>query len=253
LRDKSIWILTSANLLIAILLIGVLKATLHALGAFAASVFVSPMLFLLFLGFASSLAGLLIARKTSARIPRRLGFVVNGSTFALHSVLTLGFLTVLVRVQHLNVVIPAGYMGEVYIIHNVADGEPLKRTLWSITYRIPQDGVLRTQSPIPRGLLSTAYYYEEKGGTLDRIRYSWNTTLPRTAQNLANDKDVGVFFPRTGKFQSSLNPCSIEFELFDVGTKSYLLSGDHRKDLVKYLREHPVTCSNQHRSDRLLN
>jgi hypothetical protein len=252
-RDKWIWILTVANLAIAFLLIAAIRATLYALGAFANYVFISPVLFLLFLGLALSLAGLRIARKTSSRVPRRLAFVVNGSTFAFHLIITLGIATILVRVQHRNVVIPAGYVGEVYIIHNVADGESPKRTLWSITYRIPPDGVLRSQAPINRGLMSTAYYYEHQDGTLQRIRFSWNTTIPRTAENLANNRDLGVFFPRTGKFQTSLQPCSVEFEQFDVGTKSYLLSGDHRKDLVKYLREHPVTCSDQNHPNRLSN
>jgi hypothetical protein len=61
-----------------------------------------------------------------------------------------------------------------------------------------------------------------------------------------------VFFPRTGKFQSSLGaPCPIEFELFDVGTKHFLLSGDRRKDLVKYFREHPISCNQRNPANQL--
>jgi hypothetical protein len=136
-RNKWILTLTFANLAIAFLLILAVRTTSYALGAIANYVFISPVLFLVFLGLALSLVGLRIARKTGSRVPRRLGFVVNGATLALHLIVTLGIATAFARVQYRKVVIPPGYVGEVCIIHNVADGEPLKRTFWSITYRIP--------------------------------------------------------------------------------------------------------------------
>ena len=252
MRDQWIWIVTSASTAIAFLLILAGRATLYALGSFAATVFVSPVLVLLLLGLAVSVIGSCLARKATSPLPRRIGLVVNGSTFALHLVITLGIASILIRVHHRNVLIPAGYVGEVYIIHNVADGEPLKRSLWSMTYHIPPDAVLRSQAPTERGPLSTAYFYEHQDGSLERIRFSWNTTIPQTPENLTNDKDVGVFFPRTGKFQSSLSPsCAVEFELFYVGTKQHLLSGDRRKDLTSYLREHPVSCNGRGQVNRL--
>jgi len=43
--------------------------------------------------------------------------------------------------------IPAGYMGNVYIFHDVPDGVPLKREDSARIYEIPKDGILRSQSP----------------------------------------------------------------------------------------------------------
>jgi hypothetical protein len=42
--------------------------------------------------------------------------------------------------------IPASYMGSIYIFHNVPDGEPLKREGRARVYEIPKDGILRSQS-----------------------------------------------------------------------------------------------------------
>jgi hypothetical protein len=87
-------------------------------------------------------------------------------------------------------------MGEIYVVHGVTDGEPEKRIFTEITYRIPREGILRTQAPIIRGLATTAYYYVRDDGTLERIRYAWYRTIARTPDNLANDKDIGILFPR---------------------------------------------------------
>jgi hypothetical protein len=47
--------------------------------------------------------------------------------------------------------IPTGFMGYIYIFHNVPDGQPLKREARSRVYEIPKDGILRSQSPLNPG------------------------------------------------------------------------------------------------------
>jgi uncharacterized protein DUF6843 len=71
------------------------------------------------------------------------------------------------------------HRGDVYVIHSGEDGEPEKRTFWEVTYRIPLDGILRTQTPLNRGFTRTTYYYEHRDGTLERIRHQWRTTIHR--------------------------------------------------------------------------
>jgi hypothetical protein len=240
--SKWLWILTLANIAIGSLVILGIGAVLFALRAFAAYVKVLPLGILIFVGFVLSLVGIQIAKRTNLRVPRRIGLIVNGSTLAVHSIIIVSFTATLVAIPRERYLIPQGYMGNVYVIHGVGDGEPEKRMFKETTYRIPQDGILRTQSPIIHGLTTTAYYYVRADGTLERIRYEWYTTISRTPENLANDKDIGIFFPRTGKYRGNDQKCSVEFLQFYVGTKAYLLSKNQPIDLVRYLNEHPITC-----------
>jgi hypothetical protein len=242
---KWLWILTLLNIAIASLLILGIRAMLFALRAFAAYVSGWPVLVLTPLGIALSVIGILVGKRTNSQVPRRLGFVINGSALALHSIIILGIIAIFMGVRRQRFLIPEGYRGDIYVIHNVEDGEPEKRNFGQVTYRIPRDGILRTQAPIIRGLTTTAYYYVRDDGTLERIRYTWLTTIHRTPENLADDKHPGVFFPRSGKYGTSSNKCVVEFELFYVGTKAYLLSGYQQKDLGRYLKEHPVTCADR--------
>jgi hypothetical protein len=243
--EKWLWIITLLNIALALLLILAIRAMLFALGAFAASVSGWPVLVLASLGMALSVSGILVGKRTTSRVPRRLAVVINGSALALHSIPMLGIVVIFVGVQRQRFLIPEGYQGDVYVIHNVDDGEPGKRNFGQVTYRIPLDGILRTQAPLTRGLTTTTYYYQRRDSTLERIRYTWLTTIHRTPENLTNDKDLGVFFPRSGKYGTSSNKCVVEFELFYVGTKAYLLSGYQQKDLGRYLREHPIKCSDR--------
>ena len=243
--EKWLWILTVLNLAIASILILGIGAMFFAIRAFAAYVRAWPLTIAMFVGFVCSLVGILIAKRTNLQVPRRIGLIVNGSILTLHSIILVCVVATLVGIPRQLYLIPQGYMGEIYVVHGVVDGEPEKRVFRESTYRIPRDGILRTQAPIIRGLTTTAYYYVRDDGTLERIRYAWYTTISRTPDNLANDKDIGIFFPRVGKYHDDSQGCSVEYVEFYVGTKAYLLSKDQRLDMVRYLREHPVKCSDR--------
>ncbi len=81
-------------------------------------------------------------------------------------------------------------------------------------------------------------------GNLERIRNFWPTTIHPTAENLANDRDIGVFFPRTGTFTDPKG-CSVEYQLFYVGTKAHLLRRNKQLDISAHLQGHPVGCISQ--------
>ena len=243
-ENRSLWICSFINVAIASIVILGIGATLFAIRAFAAYIRVWPLSILILVGFVLSLVGIQIARRTNSQVSRGIGFIVNGSTLALHSIIVVGITATLVAIPRQRYLIPQGYMGDVYVIHGADDGEPEKRIFKEISYRIPRDGILRTQAPIIHGLTTTAYYYIRADGTLERIRYEWYTTISRTPENLANDKDIGIFFPRTGKYRGSNQKCSIEFLQFYVGTKADLLSKNQQTDLGRYLNEHPINCNN---------
>lgn len=124
-------------------------------------------------------------------------------------------------------------MGDVFVIHNAQNGEPEVRKGKAIIYRIPRTGILSTKAQLYRGKERMFYYYQRADGSLQRITNEWYSTIPTTPDNLADDKHIGIFFPRTAGL--SLAPytpseCTVEYEQFYVGTKAYLLSGYREKD-----------------------
>lgn len=201
-----------------------------------------PLFILLPIGEILSLAGVLAARKMDSRTLRRLGLIVNGSTLSFHSIILVGMAILFVRIPRERFLIPEGYMGDIYVIHSIAEGEPEVRTSREVTYRIPREGILVTQAPMNHGFTRSLYYYERGDGALKRIWNEWNTTIQRTPENVANNKDVGIFFPRTGSGQYGSEGCSIELEEFSVGTRAYLLAQNRERDLTQYLKEHIARC-----------
>jgi hypothetical protein len=147
--------------------------------------------------------------------------------------------------------IPAGYMGNVYIFHNVADGEPLRREGRARVYEIPKDGILRSQSPENPGWGSPQYFYVTPDGKREKIVGDWPTTIHDTPENRA-DRTLGIYFPRTGSLMglqvnadgsssTSDSKCAVHFEEYYVGTKLFLLTSSNlEKDLNAYVKEHPI-------------
>jgi hypothetical protein len=147
--------------------------------------------------------------------------------------------------------IPAGYMGNVYIFHNVADGVPLKREGSARVYEIPKDGILRSQSPEISGLYRPQYLYLTADGKRGKIIGYWDSSIHDTPENRA-DKTIGIFFPRNGSLSGTSTSksdgtstskfnCDIRYEQFYVGTKAYLLSTSNlAKDLFAYIEENPI-------------
>jgi hypothetical protein len=198
---------------------------------------------LLPIGEILSLSGVLAARRMDSRTLRNLGLIVNTSTLAFHSIILVGMAILFIRIPRERFLIPEGYMGDIYVIHSVVEGEPEVRTSREVTYRIPRGGILLTQAPMDRGFTRSLYYYERGDGGLERIWNEWNATIQRTPENIANNRDVGIFFPRTGSGQYGSEGCSIEYDEFSIGTTAYLLSQHPETDLTPYLKEHLVRCS----------
>ena len=199
-----------------------------------------PLFALLTAGIILSVVGLRSSAGAEPRVTRRVGFLVNGAALKVDVVVALGIATVLIRSTREQIIIPDGYQGDVYIIHGAADGEA-SRTRGGITYRIPRDGILRVKEPLSRNWTITEYYYRRKDGTLQPITNFWPSTIHPTPKNLANDRDFGVYFPRSGTFTPS-GGCAVAFEQFYVGTKAYLLSHYRENSIFRYLRDHPVRC-----------
>jgi hypothetical protein len=239
---KKPWLLVAANVIVALLVILFLIAILSALAAFAAYVTTWPLLVLLGCGVLLSLLTVGAMKKVEGHRARLLGNLLNGSALMLYTSLIVAISWMFLSATTERFVLPQGYQGEVYVVHGVPGGVAEERSFYRIrTYHIPNDGVLLTQVPLDTGRTRSEYRYQAKDGKLTKIRNEWYSTIQSTPDNLANTKDVGMYFPRTAS-GSDNSGCTGPSDLFEIGTPSYLLSKHTRIDLSAYLARHAATC-----------
>jgi hypothetical protein len=243
-QSKWLWPVTIANAVVASLLILGVYGTMLALAVIAPEISAWPLFILLPISFVLSVMGLRFAKTGASRVSRWLAFILNGCALAFSSLVILSLAAMFVGSTNEAFLIPDGYKGDVYVLYGSRDGEVLNKTRWRVTYRIPSDGILRIQEPEIPHWTRTKYYYEKRDGSLERIQDLWLTTVHRTPENLADDKDIGVYFPRTGKFTDSTG-CSVQYQQFYVGTKAHLLSKYKENGLVQYVRDHPGACTSR--------
>ena len=120
--------------------------------------------------------------------------------------------------------IPAGYSGDIFIIHNVPAGEPVLREGGARVYRIPVNGILTSNddSNIGSGPLPK-YYYLSTDGRREPIEGFWAGTVKDTRANRA-DPTVGIYFPHHGSINRPELTCWVEYDQYFVGTKGQLCS-----------------------------
>lgn len=241
-RSRWLWVVTVANAAVACFLLLALYAIMLALSVIAPEISGWPLFIALPVGVVLSIIGLRFARGVASRIWRYVSYCVNGGILTLHLFIIFGLAFLFTSSTKERFLIPGGYKGDVYVIYRVRDGETVNKTRLAVTYRIPKDGVLRVQEPMVRTWTRTEYDYQTETGKLEPIRNFWPTTIHRTPENLADDRDLGVFFPRSGKFTSSTG-CSVEYRLFYVGTKAHLLREYKQLDISAYLEQHPGACN----------
>jgi hypothetical protein len=228
-------IITLANLVVAVLVVLGLFEALLALSVLAPEISSWQLLTLLAIGIPISAVGLWLTKNLGSRVWRRLGLLINGAAIALYATIILGIGVLLIRTTNRRFIIPEGYKGDVYILYGDPNGKPAIRHA-TITFSIPTDGVLYTTAPVVGGWTRDEYYFEDRNGAQRRIGNLWSTTVQQTPENLANNKDIGIFFPRSGTIADSTG-CTAKFEQFYVGTKAYLLSGYAAKDTNQILKE----------------
>jgi hypothetical protein len=241
-QSKWLWPVTVANAVVASLLILAVYSIMLLLAVIAPEISGWPLVILLPISFVLSIMGLRFAKTAASHVSRWVAFIVNAVALAVVSLIVLSLAAMFFASANETLLIPDGYKGDVYVLYGARDGEVLNKTMWRVIYRIPADGILRTQETQIPHWTRTKYYYEKRDGSLERIQNLWPTTVHPTPENLADDKDFGVYFPRTGTFTDSTG-CSVQYQQFYVGTKAHLLSKYKENNLVRYVRDHPGTCT----------
>jgi len=241
-RSKWLWTVTVANVAVAALLVLGIYSIMFALALLAPVILGWPLYVLLPIGLALSITGLRFTKGVVSRASRRAASVLNGCALALDLVIILGLATMFFGSTKERFLIPDGYEGDVFVVYGAQEGEVLNKSRGEVTYRIPEDGILQTREPMLRGSARKEYYYLRQDSSVERIRNFWPTTIHPTPENLANDKDIGVYFPRIGTFTDYAG-CSVQYQQFYVGTKAQLLTKYRENNLGRYVRDHPGACS----------
>jgi hypothetical protein len=140
--------------------------------------------------------------------------------------------------------IPTGFMGDVFIVHGVTDGQPAHYEGRYRVYSIPASGVLRSETASNccwwRGG-EVQYYYVADDGSRSRIEGFWPSSIHDTPENRA-DSTLGIWFPRTGTVSLSGSSCKVHLDQYYVGTKTFLLDRQASPEITEYLKENPVAC-----------
>ncbi len=122
--------------------------------------------------------------------------------------------------------IPAGYMGDVYIIHNASEAAPPEYEEGRRVYRIGSDGVHKTQldrNNLLRMAGDRLFFYVGQDGTRVPITEYWPTTIPDTPENRADTSTVGIYFIQLGTTTRYNPTCETTYTMYSVGTKAHLL------------------------------
>jgi hypothetical protein len=242
IRSKRLWIVTLANIAVTSLLFFIIYSMTLALAALAPVISGWPLFILLPIGFVLSIAGLKFTKGVASRVARHAASIVNGCALALDLLIIFGLAAIFFGSTTERFLIPDGYEGDVFVVYSAQDGEPLNKSRGSVAFRIPDDGILRIRDSMIRGGTRPEYYYVRQDGSLESIRDFWPTTIHPTPENLGDDRNIGVYFPRTGTF-TNFKGCSVQYEQFYVGTKAHLLTKYKQKNLDSYVLDHPGACS----------
>ena len=134
--------------------------------------------------------------------------------------------------------IPAGYSGDVTIVFNAPNGEPLDVEDGARLYRIPLTGILFTQLAINEGHSPEQRFFLVAPNGDRQLMTDRPGGAADTPEERANPT-VGIFSQTRGHIQAGLTSCAIEYEQYFVGTRAQFLdrsdASTHR--ITKYLQD----------------
>lgn len=218
-RNKWFWTITAANVTVCLLMVGFIYLILTALAAFAAGVTTWPLFVLFGIGLVLAAVSLPLTRSVPAKRMRWLGYVLNGGPLLIYLATLVIGATVWLHMTRRLFLVPAGFQGDLYLVHDANHGQKAREGYLRTTYSFPSDGVLETRDPAPTAF-SDEYEYIYPDGHVQKLNDAGPGTLQDTPENRANAREVVTYFGRTSS--NGPNDCSIEE--ISIGTRSFLLS-----------------------------
>ncbi len=107
--------------------------------------------------------------------------------------------------------IQAGYVGDVTIVFNAPNGEPLDVEDGARLYRIPLPGILFTQLAINEGHSPEQRFFLVAPNRDRQLITDRPVDAADTPEERANPA-VAIFSPTRGQIQAGLTSCAIDFE-----------------------------------------
>ena len=165
-----------------------------------------------------------------------LGYALNGNALAVYALVLATVATIWLYTTRRRFLIPAGFQGELILVHTPNHGEPGRKGILGTTYRFPVSGILFTQDPPPAGLFSDRYEYIYPDGHRQKLGDAGPGTLQYDLGNPANKTEVVTYFPRG---DSPRSPTDCALEEISVGTRAFLL---RRRDKQPAPLPRPAIC-----------
>lgn len=235
------WTVTVTN---GIVLFGLLPfaifGMLFAMAAMAPEIESWPILTVTCVGAILTGFGLYFTKETRTRSQRWSGYIIHSGSLAVYILLTLIWVSSWERATRRMFLLPAGFIGDVYILH-IPSEQKVAAGHWRTNYLVPPDGILVTGDPMPQSM-NDEYAYQLPGGRTARITDLELSTIPDTPANRRDREHPIVFFPRTGS-TTLRSGCTVQFEQVYVGTKADLLTNYKEADLQSYLEHHRRLCA----------
>ena len=125
--------------------------------------------------------------------------------------------------------IPEGYVGSIYIVYDIPNGETPKYEGESRIYDIPTSGMLITQMKTRYNNGEALFYYKNDDGTRTQIIDRATSTIHDTPENRKYSKTI-VFGGGVGQIEP-LRRCNATYKSFSIGTKSQLLDNINMFDI----------------------
>jgi len=177
-----------------------------------------------------------MVRSASSKRKRWLGYALNGGALTVYTLVLAAVATIWLHTTRRRFLIPAGFQGELILVHTPNHGERGRKGLLRTTYRFPGSGILITQDPPPAGSFSDRYEYIFPDGHVQRLRDAGPGTLQDGPGNRAKKGEVVTYFPRG---DSSKSPTDCSIEEISVGTRAFLLG---RRDNQPAPLARPAIC-----------
>jgi hypothetical protein len=234
--DRLFWIITLANVTVCALLIGSVYLVLILLAAFAAGVDDGTVYVLLAVGLILTAISWPLTRSAATLRKRLMGYALNGGALLVYFMLLIAMGKIWLHITHRLFLVPAGFQGDLYVVHDSSHGQDATKNLLRKTYLFPSDGVLKTHDPAPTAF-SDEYRYVYPDGHQQRLNDAGPGTLPDTSKNRANTTEVVTYFARLSP-SSGQSHCSVE--QISIGTRAFLLAKHSESPPPE--KTHPGIC-----------
>lgn len=235
-HSKIFWFATAGNLLVCGLLVAFTYLILELMGI-AAGVETWPLWTCLAVGLPLTVICWKLAKGLGSARKRFWGYVLNGGTLLVYSLFVVSVVSLWFHTTRRTFLVPAGFQGELFVVHDPKSPGRGEKNLMRMVYRFPKDGVLVVSDPAPT-FFSDRYEYLYSGShTLD-IADAGPGTLPDTAENRANKKEIVTYNGRTS-YSGDHPQCPVEE--ISIGTRAFLLA--RQSESASPFITHPQICA----------